>query len=451
LAVADTHHHDHHDYTAPDFTPDVGSARGRALLLGLIGLAAWAVLGFVNMGSYKSGQTGGVRDFFLTYQAAFVFWMLLPIGGMTLLLIAYLTSASWGLVFRRPFQAFTRTLPYMLVIGLPVFASIGMGHESPFWWVNHVSKVEKDKDGDIVKYTGIEELAHSGLHVQHGSSFEHELATRQNNFLNPLFFLVISGAIFALYYVINGCLNSWGLKSEDEKDHAAWKRLRNLAGPGIVVWALTFTVFVTYYAMSIEPAWASTMFPVIAAMNMFLTCMCIGALTIYGFLGDKPEAMRIIKDKFRIDIGSLTFGFCMIWAYATFSQYMLIWAGNMPEEITYFKKRFEGGWIYLAYLLMAVHWLLPFVLFLFREVKTNPKSMKKMAMMLAFIVMCDVTWWIVPAYPHEQGLPLHVPMTVAAFMGVGGLWAFLYLGELKKRSLLPKKDTEFLATWGEHH
>jgi hypothetical protein len=436
-------HDHHHEYEAPALPADVGSLRGRALVLGLAGTIAWAVLGFLNMASYPvvegKQEPGGIRDFFLTWQTAWVFWMSLPIGGMTLLLIAYLTSASWGLVFRRVFQACTRTLPAMIVIGAPIFIGLVQGVESQFWWVNHV----KAKDG-------ISHLNEVGLHVQAGSSFEHELTYRQNNFLNPLYFAVISAFIFIAYYVVNGCLNGWGLKSEDEGDIASWKKLRKLAGPGIVFWATTFTIYNTYYVMSVEPTWASTMFPVIAAMNMFLTTMMFSALVFYSLIGTNGTALSIVKDKFRIDIGSLSFGFCMIWAYATFSQFMLIWAGNMPEEISFYKKRFEGGWIYLAYALMFVHWFLPFVLFLFRPIKTNPSSMKKMACMLLFICMCDVTWWIVPSYPHEHQV-LHVPMTISAIIGVGGLFCFCFFGELKKRNLLPKKDTEFLATWGEHH
>jgi hypothetical protein len=371
--VAD-HTHDHHEYEAPDIAADVGAYRTRALLLGIMGLIAWAVMGGVNLSSYGSGEVGGVRDFFLTYLVGFVFWMSLPIGAMALLLIAYLTSASWGLVFRRIFQACTRTLPILLVIGAPVFISIVQGVESPFWWVNHDH----------------ESLEKAGIHLLKGSSIEHETHVRQNQLLNPLYFVIISAFIFTGYYIINQCLNSWGAKSEDEKDHSSWVKLRKLAGPGIVFWAITFTIYNTYYVMSIEPAWASTMFPVIAAMNMFLTTMMFSALVFYSLIGTNATALSIVKDKFRIDIGSLSYGFCMIWAYATFSQYMLIWAGNMPEEITYYKKRFEGGWIYLAYLLMFVHWFLPFVLFLFRENKTIPNRMKMLAVMLLFICMCDV-------------------------------------------------------------
>ena len=192
------------------------------------------------------------------------------------------------------------------------------------------------------------------------------------------------------------------------------------------------------------------MFPVVAAMNCFLTTFTFSAIVLYTLIGHNAEVLEIIKPKFRIDIGTLVYGFTMIWAYASFGQYMLIWAGNMPEEIIYFKKRLEGGWIWMSYALILVHWFLPFVILLFREVKTDPRRMRRMSCLLLAICMTDVIWWIVPAYPHTHGWA-HLPMAISAILGVGGLWCWQFFAQLKKLNLLPKKDTEFLATWGEHH
>ena len=123
--------------------------------------------------------------------------------------------------------------------------------------------------------------------------------------------------------------------------------------------------------MSVEPTWASSMFPVVFAMNQFIWTFASASCLLHP-QRRKPGVLTIVKDKFRIDIGSLMLGFTMVWAYATFCQYMLIWAGNLPEEITYYRKRGDHGWEYLAYVLMVFHWLVPFVVLLFREVKTNP-------------------------------------------------------------------------------
>lgn len=425
--MAENHNH---DYEAPQVPLMLGPLKTRALLFGVVGLVAWAAMGFINLSAYGSGEThteGGWRTFFLTYLTGYVFWMSVPIGAMALLLLSTLTTASWGLVFRRIFQAATRSLPMMIVLIVPIVISLFQGTESPFWWVVPAADLE---------------WAQGNKHVVA------EQATRQRIFLNvPYFFLWVFG-IFAAYLWINYCLNSWGQKSEDERDRASWEKLRRLSGPGFIFWALSFTVLITYLAMSIEPAWFSTMFPVVAGMNMFLTTFAFSAFLFYTLIGRNDKVLEIIKPKFRIDIGSLMFGFTMIWAYATFCQYMLIWAGNLPEEIIYYKKRLEGGWVWMAYALMFVHWFLPFVILLFREVKTSPDRMRWVTLMLLTICAVDVIWWIVPAYPHPGFL--HVPMAIAAIVGIGGIWTWFFLGKLGQRNLLPKKDTEFLATWGHH-
>jgi hypothetical protein len=138
----------------------------------------------------------------------------------------------------------------------------------------------------------------------------------------------------------------------------------------------------------------------------------------------------------------------MVWAYASFSQYMLIWSGNLAEEIVYYRKRLNGGWEYMAYAMGLLHWLAPFVILLFREVKLVPSRMMWVTGGLMAICAVDVIWWIVPTFPHEGFL--HVPMAVAALVGVGGFWGLFFVRELEKRSILPGKDTEFLATWGHH-
>ncbi len=406
--------------------------RGRALLLGLVGLAAWAILGVINMRDYPDveGHTapGGIRDFFLTYQVSFVFWMSVPIGAMALGLLGHIVSASWGLVFRRIFQAAMRCWPLFAVFFIVPVISLFMGEASPFWWVIPADKIPEFNTSEYV----LKEQSH-----------------RQDMYLNINRFLITAGLVFALYWWLMSKLNTWGVKSEDEHDYESWSKLRRLGGPGFILWALTFTVIITDWVMSVEPAWFSTMFPVVAAMNCFLTTFAFSALVLYTLIGGNDTVLHIVKMKFRIDIGSLMYGFTMVWTYATFSQYMLIWAGNMPEEIIYYKKRLEGGWQYMAYALMVIHWFLPFVILLFREVKTDPRKMRRMTVLLLAICMLDVIWWIVPTYTHPGWA--HVPMAIAAIAGLGGIFAWAFFGQLAKRNLLPKRDTEFLATWGEHH
>jgi hypothetical protein len=287
---------------------------------------------------------------------------------------------------------------------------------------------------------------------------------------------------YLIYFVVIGAfaffLHRQARRAEDVADTEKEKyKLHIISGPGIPVIILTMTLFVTDWVMSVEPSWASSMFPVVFGFNTVLTTLTFSTLVFYSLTkvpndlapkGDRPDLTAIIKDKFRIDIGSLTLGFCMAWAYASFCQFMLIWAGNLPEEIPYYLKRGSGnedsfihgigggqtgtasGWIYLTYVLMAFHWLLPFIVLLFREVKTSPRGMRAMACLLLTVCACDVIWWILPSVPHPNTW-LHLPMAFGAVLMIGGLWGLVFAWQLAKRPILGKdSDVRFLANWGHH-
>jgi hypothetical protein len=422
---------EHHasDYTAPTVDVDYPKLKRVAFLSAVGGFVAWAALGAAQYLSY-GGAHGGVRDFFLTYLVGYVYWLSIAVGAMALSFLGFVTSSSWRLVLARYFQAATRTWPALLPLFVPIAVGVFLGEESPYWW-----SVDADK---IEEWTGTASQA-----------FIEEQGHRQHMYLNVGFFLVRAVAIFGLYMVLSHYLNKWAVKAEDEGDDASRANLRGLSGPAVLLWALTWTVLITDLIMSVEVSWASSMFPVITGMNSFLCAMAFSAVMLYTIVGRNVEVLSILKDKFRIDIGSLIYGFTMVWTYATFCQYMLIWAGNLPEEITYPLKRTSGGWGWMALLLLVVHWFLPFVILLFRGMKTDPVKMRRICVMLLVICAVDVTWWIVPAVPHAHQW-LHVPMAAAAVVGVGGVWGLMFLHELGKRNVLARKSTAFLAEWGHH-
>jgi hypothetical protein len=439
--VSTATHHDHHA-NGPVSIPatDASSVRRLALIFAVLGLGTFLVLGFINL----STAPGGVQTFFLAYLVGWLVTLFLPFGAMSLLMIGYLTTASWQLVLRRSFQAAIRTLPVVALLGLPIVVSLFLpggsegaaaGTASPFWWA------DRSWQGDVhevAQAKGLPELA------------VEEAQHKIRDYLNVPFFIVR----FVLYFVLWGTLiyflNKWGRRAEETDDAGAWYNLKAISGPGVIAWALSGTFAVTDWVMSVEPTWASSMFPVVFGMNSFISAISLGVLTFYALNAGKADVLAIVKDKFRIDIGTMLFGFTMLWAYASFCQYMLIWAGNLPEEITYYRKRGDHGWEVLAYVLMGFHWFLPFIVFLFREVKTSPKAMKRMAWLLLTVCALDVVWWIVPAIPHPDG-GLHFPMAIAAVFGLWGVWGLAYAAQLGTRPLLPEnRETVFLATWGGH-
>lgn len=507
MAATATHHDDHHTPAAlPDATVNVRPVRLLSLAALAVGAAVYLIGGFVGLGQDKEH---GVRDFFLAYLCGFVFWCSLPFGSLLLSMIGYLAQASWSIIFRRIFQASLRTLPLLLVLGLPVVLSLFVmsGDQSPFWWTDSVyykpadqitldeeQKAvrekymkqelgvgyveEKVKEHDPKEYAEAERVATIAA-AEHAPPLAAEEGLHKiKDWLSPWKFTIR----YLIYFVILGAfaffLHRRARRTEEVEDNARGKHLLQvISGPGIPICVLTLTLFVTDWVMSVEPTWASSMFPVVFGFNMFLTTIAFSTLVFYSLTkvpndvapkGDRPDLTAVIKDKFRIDIGSLTLGFCMVWAYASFCQFMLIWAGNLPEEIPYYLKRGAGnedsfvggigggptgnasGWIYLTYVLMAFHWLLPFITLLFREVKTSPRGMKAMACLLLTVCACDVCWWILPSVPHPSTW-LHLPMAFGAILMVGGIWGSVFAWQLGKRPILGKdSDVKFLANWGHH-
>jgi hypothetical protein len=398
------------------------------------------VIGAVVFGicAAVAGYGSHFNDIMLAYQTGFVFWMGLPLGALSLTLLGYLTSASWGKVQRRIFQALMKTWPIVFLLSLPILASLWIagGQHSPFWWTIPTEQ-----------YTNVAEQIK-------------EFKLKKDEFLNPTAFAIRTVIYFAIFGLLMGVVNSKARKFEETGDEKTYTFLRGISGPGVLLWALLVTFMVTDWVMSVEPTWASTMFPVIFAVNGFLCAHCFGVFTFYSLHINNKEVMDLyIKDKFRLDMGSLMLGFAMVWSYASFSQFMLIWAGNLPEEITYYLKRGikptgnEGVFGYMAYALVALHWLVPFVVLLFKEVKLVPNRMRFMCLLLLGICMVDVVWWIAPAMP-DPGVSRNrwyiVPMCFGAIAMVGGVVGFFFSQNLKSRSVI-SSEMNFLKEWGHHH
>lgn len=506
MAATATQHDDHHhEASVPDAKVDVSKVRLISLAALAAGAAVFLIGGFVGLGA---DPARGTRDFFMAYLCGFVFWCSLPVGSLLLSFIGYLAQASWSIIFRRIFQASLRTLPLLFVLGIPVLVGlfVGGGDQSPYWWTDSNyykptaqvaadAKFTEEQKQEVAKYVkqGLGEAD-----PKHGVTEEQDverlatvavaenippLAVEENlhkihDWLNPTWFTIRYCIYFAIVGLLAFLLHRQARRAEDVSDTEPEKyKLHVISGPGIPILVLTMTFFTTDWVMSVEPTWASSMFPVVFMFNMALTTLTFSTLVFYTLtkvpndtapLSNRPDLTAVIKDKFRIDIGSLTLGFTMAWAYASFCQFMLVWAGNLPEEIPYYLKRGAGaedsfvsgsgggltgaasGWIYLTYVLMAFHWLLPFIVLLFREVKTSPRGMKVMACLLLTVCACDVIWWIMPSVPHPYTW-LHVPMAFGAILMVGGLWAFFFATQLNKRAILANNsDGKFLANWGHH-
>ena len=470
-ATATQHDHPHHhDAAIPQHAVDVAPVRLYSLIAAVVGFAVFITAGIINSGAESNEH--GLREYILSYACGFVFWSSLPFGALALMMIGYVCGSSWGVVLRRIFQASIRTLPVLFVLGLPLIASLYVGHgkDSPYWWANdewmHATESQKagmkgfDEKVAKLEKAGVEKGVAEVAAVQ---QMRPEAIEENQHKIHDYLSVHTGSALgipgrYIVYFGILGLIGymllTWAKSFEAKDDEPSKRKLVGLSAPGIIVWALLMTFFATDWVMSIEPTWASSMFPIVFGMNQLLTTFAFSTFLFYSLTRGKADILAVVKDKFRIDIGSLMLGFTMVWSYASFCQYMLIWAGNLPEEIPYYIKRGGGtepnGWLYLAYFLMIFHWLTPFIVLLFREIKLNLKAMQFMTVLLLIVCAADVVWWLVPAVPHEHG-NLHVIMAFEAIVGVGGLWGWAFSRELAKAPILVNNsEGKFLATWGQH-
>jgi hypothetical protein len=452
--------------------PDWSGPQKLAVVSAIAGLATFGIGGVIYLGTgYDHGHgPGGIQQFLLSWLAGWTYWFSLPLGATALLMIHYLAKTSWGVLLKRSLEAATRTLPLMAVLFVPIVVGAFLGEgRSPYWWSDpHHVEAPEGAAGAADKAAGaadqgakegasakaVERQKASEEHVKKAVLHErHEREAGTYSFLSPVVFAGVAVVLFLIWGALIYFLNRWGQDAETDpaKVEPSLEKLKNISGPGLILYAITMTVASTQWVMSLEPGWASTMFPVIFAVNQFLTCFAF-CVAVFLLLMSRPPFRDVVRPKFQLDMGSLMLAFTLFWSYTSFSQMMLIWIGNLPEEIPFYLKRSNNtGWWWVSAGLIVFHFAVPFLLLLFRDIKQHPDRLRMMAVYLLFVCAVYVVWWVEPTYPHES--PLFILMDIGAVVGIGGLWGLFFLYNLRKRPLLPVNELYQLPEGhhDEHH
>lgn len=435
----------------PDGAIDWSPFSRIAVVVALVGVALFAI-GAVAGHAPKGRMAGALLT-------GYTFWLSLPIGGMALLLIGYLVKSSWARLLRRFFEAATRTWPLLFVLFLVLGALTASHDYSPYWWTHpHETPVEplSANPAADAEPGNKRDLAEKYGHYMIAKAVEHEREGRDKGnfgFLTTGSFFGVGVVLWGIWATFIVLLNKWGREATGSRAQVdeALRKANYFSGPALIVYAITITAGATQWVMSLEPGWSSTMFPVIFAVNQFLTCFAL-SLSLFLLIVSRPPVKALMRPKFQIDMGTLLLAFTLFWTYTSFSQFMLVWIGNLPEEIPFYLKRSMptyGGWWWVSAGLAALHFALPFLLLLFRDIKMHPKRLRAVAMFLVCMCMVDVVWWIAPAFQQEGTFPTWI-MDVGALLGVGGVWALYFFTELKKRPIMAT-DEAYLLPEGHHH
>jgi hypothetical protein len=329
----------------------------------------------------------------------FLFAFGLGLGSMACLMLQYMTGGGWGMLVRRQLEAGTRALPYLLVLFIPIW----FGLSSLYQWMDP--------------------------HVMQSTP---ELRDK-SKYLNPTWWSIRTVAIFAVWIIYALKLNSLSKQEEETGDLQVSKRLMGWSGIGLVLYALTLTSAGVDWLMSMNVTWYSTIFGLILLGTQGLAVVSLVIITT-TLLMRQPPLSGVVTKKHLHDLGKLLFMFTLFWTYVSFGQLIIIWAGNLPDEITWYMARMNGGWGWVASFLMFFQWMLPFLILLSQDVKKNPKTIRFMACWILVVRMVDMIWLVEPNYHAAQFFVSWSDIT--AIFGLGGIFIGLYLWQLKKRPLI---------------
>lgn len=381
---------------------DLRSLQIATLSVGIIAIALSLLGAFSNR-----------QQFFQSYLMAYVFWVGIPIGCFGLVMIHHLVGGTWGFIIQRPIEAAIRTFPVMAVLFLPLF--FGMS--------------------DLYPWARPEIVAHDKT-LQHKALY-----------LNVPFFSLRFILYFAIWISVSYFLVKWSRDQDRTGDNSLVERLQTLSGPGLVLYGLTVTFSVIDWVMSLEPHWYSTIYGMIFMVSHGLVALTFIVIVVF-FLSRREPLSEVIAPWILQDLGNLMLAFIMLWAYTSFSQFLLVWVENLNHEIPWYLHRMFGGWGTVGVSLVVLQFALPFLLLLSRMVKRKAQALCAVAVLVAFMHLVEMLWFVAPAF-HTSAFSISWT-DVLAPVGIGGLWIAAFLWQLPGQALLPFRDPRFIAIVEEH-
>ena len=371
---------------------DLARSRKIALLTGIAGLVITALGLFVSP-----------YQFFRSYLWAFLFWFGIGLGCLPLLMLYHLVGGAWGFTIRRIIESGTRTLPVLAVFFLPILFGVGHLYE----W----SQPEKRAQTEILRL--------------------------KEPYLNVPFWVIRSIVYFGVWLFYAYRLNRMSAMQDETGDIALPLRLQRLSGPGLIAYGLTITFAAFDWAMSLEPQWYSTIYGMLWIVSQALSGLAF-AIAMLALLSDRAPLSRLPLPDCLHDLGNLLLAFVMLWAYLSFSQLLIIWSGNLPEEIQWYLSRIHHGWQWVAAGLITFQFFVPFFLLLARFRKRRIRSIATIALLVLLMRVVDTYWIITPAF-YGNHVTLHW-LDFFALVGIGGVWLAAYTRQLAAMPLLPLHD-----------
>jgi hypothetical protein len=376
----------------PELEREIRTWRQRSLTMGVAALVVCLI-----------GAIFTPAQFFRSYLWSYMFFIGLSLGCMALAMLQFLTGGAWGVVIRRICESAARTLPLLALLFVPVALGIP--------WLYRWADAKAVAADEILRHK----------HV----------------YLNVPFFLIRAAFYFAGWIFCAQFLSRWSLEEDRTGGRRLRRRLQLISGPGLVFWGFSVTFMAIDWILSINPHWFSTIFGMLFMAGQGLSSIAF-VIAITVILMNRRPFAEIITPRHLHDLGKLALTFVMVWAYFAFSQFLIIWSGNMRDEITWYADRLRGGWQVIGLGLVLLHFALPFALLLSRDLKRNSGLLTVVAVWILAMRLVDLYWMVAPDYRKgEFGVSW---MDILAPIGLGGIWLWFFAMQLSRRPLLPLGD-----------
>ena len=371
------------------------------------------------------GRNHILRAYLMGYMTCFNF----AGGALAMLMLQYVTGGKWGLLLRRPLEAMTRTLPLVTLMFIPI---IVFG-KYLYQWVRYPDAASTNNA-----------LA-NGL-------ITHEQALTANfkrPMLNPHALIVESCIIFAVLFLFMFLLNKWSLDRDadplrgTQASYERWRtRFENLSGPGILIYVILLTAAAIVWIQSLDVTWYSSIWGLQFLVAQGYAVLALGILSVI-LLSRYGPMKTLLRTTEQHDLGKFLFAFVMLNIYLCFAEFLIIWSGNLPDEIPWYLNRIHGGWWTICTLDFCCHWLIPFCLLLSRDLKRSKRRMIWIACFMIFARLVDMFWLIEPNFSDSAG-NLHIGGGMLAYITVPiallALWSAYYITQLRARPLVCTND-----------
>ncbi|HTX53178.1 MAG TPA: hypothetical protein VMD08_07200 [Candidatus Baltobacteraceae bacterium] len=376
--------------------PGAARVERRCLIVGIAVLALAAALGYASPDRFASA-----------YLLGYLFWAGIAVGCLGLLMLHHLAGGRWTYVVQRLLEAAARTLPLLALLFLPILLSL----QRLYLW----ARPEAVAAQRLLQY--------------------------KQPYLNAGGFFGRAVIYFAIWIALGWLLTMLSRRRDEAAgDTALTRRMKMLSGPGMLVYGVAVSFAAIDWAMSLEPLWFSSIYGIVFLVGQALTGLAF-TIVIAAQLEARGPLRGVIGPRQWHDLGNLLLALVMLWAYIAFSQFLIIWSGNLLEEIPFYLRRLQGGWQIIAGVLIGFHFIVPFLLLLSRGTKRNPRVLGRVAAGLLVIHLLDLFWLTAPAFrPH--GIGVH-PLDLLVPIGLGGVWVAAFLAQLRRRPLLALNDPQF--------